>query len=155
MTQTFYIIICFFFLNTISFGQTKLDTAKLAIFYKNGSALTQAQIKTADSILVNVVNYYNSKVDKGETPKNDSLVFSFGSADKIDIVNYCRQYTVTVFNDSSIHINAFCFCQDMITGLIKWKKTPIKIHDGGSCVFSVMLNLTKAEGRMMRVNGIR
>ncbi|MES2593363.1 MAG: hypothetical protein V4608_15880 [Bacteroidota bacterium] len=160
MTKTFYIIIYFCLLNIISFGQTakviqSLDTAKLAVFYKSGSTLTQGQIKTADSILINVVNYYNAKVDKGQTPNNDTIVLSFGAADKIDIEKYCRQYTVTVFNDGSVNINAFCFCQNMVKiELINWKKTPIKIHDGGSCVFSVRLDLTTGLGQMMKVNGM-
>lgn len=178
MTKPFYIIICFSFLNLISFGQTKdegadikvrgnlvyyvdgvkyidrLDTAKLAVFYKNSSTLTQGQIKTADSLLFNVVDYYITRIVLGRTRDKDSIILSYGSEGGIDIENYYRQYTVRTFKDGSINIDAFCFCKDMIkSSLINWKKTPIKIHDGGSCVFSVVLDLTKKQARMMRVNG--
>lgn len=175
MTKTQYINIYLSLLNLISFGQTKgdseinvrrgktayyvdgvkvihnLDTAKLAVF---GSPLTQMQIKTADSILINVVKYYNSQIIKEQKLNSDTIVLSYGSADNIDIEKYCRQYSVTSFKDGSISIRALCFCEDIVkNGLVKWKKTPIKIHDGGSCVFSVILELNKGRGRMMRVNG--
>lgn len=133
---------------------TSLDSSKLAIFYNSGSALTQAQIKKVDSILIKVIDYYNLKIENGQTHENDPVILSYGSAGYIDIVNYCRQYTVTTFKDGSITVNAFCFCEDMLKdGLVKWKERPIKIHDGGSCVFNVIIDLTKGEGRMMRVNG--
>lgn len=178
MTRTFYILICFSLLDIISFGQTKddavgikvrgnptyfvdgvkvvqsLDTAKLTVFYKNKSTLTQGQIKIADSILINAVSHYNSQVDKGQTQNKDSIVLSYGTADKIDIEKYCRQYTVGTFNDGSNIVEALCFCDDMVpNNLPDWKKTPVKIHEGGSCVFSIWLDLNKKTGRLMRVNG--
>lgn len=209
-----------------------LDTAKLAIFSNDGSTLTQSQIYRADSILINIVNYYNARVDrkhslvylsdsdyneflkidslrniyspyltekgnvkkhklsklditkknhivnlidnksttdslfktyivKGQTRQNDTIVLSYGSMDRIEINKYCRQYSINHLKDGSIHISAFCFCQDILqdlerTKLINWKKTPLKISHGASCVFNVYnIDLTKGLGRMMKVNTLK
>lgn len=207
----------------------KLDTAKLAVFSINGSTLTQSQINKADSILINVVNYYNSRIErdysliltnlnesdykevlkidslrniynpyltkkgklnnrkiskldsieksrilkliackasndstflsymyKDKTARNDTIVWSYGSKDKIEINNYYRQYIVSEFKNGTIYIHAICFCPDIVNNSrIDWKKLPIKIYDGGSCVFSVELDLKNGTAKKMRVNNIR
>ncbi|MBC7863578.1 MAG: hypothetical protein IAF38_11420 [Bacteroidia bacterium] len=208
-----------------SFGQNLLDTAKLAVFNQNGLTLTPAQIKTADSILINTVNYYNAhaareyelvclsdseysafslidslrkiylpyitesgKIKKNKFSKlnaddknyiskliekrsyydsiflktikernqncNDPVVLNWGSIGRIEIANYCRQYTYSVYKDGSIFIRASVFCSDMVkNGLVNWKKNLITIHDGGNCFFTVNLDLKSRTGSMMKVNG--
>lgn len=227
MKSIFIIILFFTEISVKAQNAFHLDTAKLAIISKDGLALTPLEINKADSILINIVNYYNSRVDrkyslvylsdseyseftkldslknyyscyltkkgkvkkvklsklelskqsnilnliknktstelsiseyiaKGTKIKYDSLILSYGSQDRIDIENYCRQYTINKYDDGTIHLNALCFCKEMVANnLIPWKKNPIKnIHDGGSCVFKVSIDLSKGFAKMMKVNGM-
>jgi len=214
-----------------SYSQFELDTTKLALLGKDDISLNQ--IKKADSLLIEAVNYYNSKVDRGynlisltdiefqeyqtidsiqnylnlylktngkikkqelskltkieqevilkiisskdslssrieilkENGKpnwNDSLVTSWGEGNHIDISEYYRQYQYYADNSGIYLIRVSCFCPHIIESLnktpvehrINWKKQPLKGNDGGSCIFTIKLNLKKNTAYDFRVNGM-
>ena len=213
------------------YSQFELDTAKLALLGKDEISLKQ--IKKADSLLVESVNYYNSKVDRGynlisltdieyqesqtidsiqnfislylkkdgkikkqelnklakkeqeviltiisnkdslssrikilkENGKpnwDDSLVTSWGEGSHIEISEYYRQYQYYADNSGIYLIRVSCFCPHIIESLdktpienrINWKKQPLKGNDGGSCIFTVKLNLKNNTASDFRVNGM-
>jgi hypothetical protein len=100
--------------------------------------------------------------DVGKPNREDSLVSFWGGAGRIDVQNYYRQYQYWFDKDGNCQIRASCFCSDMIETLkktpeenrINWKKMPLKVHDGGSCVFTISLDLENNRASRMHVNGI-
>lgn len=65
---------------------------------------------------------------------------------------YNRQYIpFTKGGDKLVLIN--CFCDD-IKHFPRWKKEIITVYDGGSCYFTVLINLTKKEYSNLYINGV-
>ena len=110
----------------------------------------------------NITDSLNYLKDAGKPNREDSLVSFWGGTSTIDIQNYYRQYQCWFDKEGNCQIRASCFCYDVIDMLNKipeenrmnWKKTPLTVHDGGSCIFTIILDLKNNKATRMHVNGI-
>jgi len=98
----------------------------------------------------------------GKPNGKDSLVMSWGDAGHIDIQTYYRQYQYWFDNEGNCTIRVACFCPNAIEMLdqmptehqIDWRVTQLKLSDGGSCFFTLLLDLNNNRASFMQVNGI-
>lgn len=99
-----------------------------------------------------------SQLEQTDRDRRDSIVSSWGSGDEISLPDYYRQYQVFTSPSGKTSIRAACICSDMMRALLKpdtkdlWKTRMITVYDGGSCYFTISLDLEKPEAKQMRVN---
>jgi len=103
--------------------------------------LSEKDLQTVDNILSDCIKIHNSRQD---TTKQFS--------EYIDLKKYKRQYIpfVNSKGEKKVYIN--CFCKSD-WGVANWKKSLVRVYDGGSCFFQVIINLTTFEYENFGTNG--
>jgi hypothetical protein len=102
--------------------------------------LSKQDLVVVEELLVNCISTSNS----GRDTKDAQYLMS--------LENYNRQY-IPFIKDEQKFVLVNCFC-DNVKRFPKWKKEVITIYDGGSCYFTVLMNLTKMEYSNLYINGV-
>jgi hypothetical protein len=125
-----------------------LDTSKIAIIltdssFKNtiSSKLTEQDLKNIESLLELAIKKYNNPGPLKSSPSN-----------KIQLEDYKRQYIPHINSEGDKIVSIQCFCKEMDKSDY-WKSNLKIIHDGGSCVFGLEINLTKGNYTEVSVHG--
>jgi len=128
-----------------------LDTGKIAIIPMKSPSnfyfelkLTNADLRTVDSLLTVAVNDYNG---------SGHLSFASDNPYNIRLANYKRQYLPFLNQNNNKIIFIQCFCEDFDKSDY-WKTNLLDIDDGGSCVFGLSINLTKKTCDKISVHGV-
>jgi hypothetical protein len=67
--------------------------------------------------------------------------------------HYKRQYVPFLNKDGQKKVWINCFCSDFGNDFTQWKKFIVLVEDGGSCFFSLIINLTDRSFSNFDVNG--
>jgi hypothetical protein len=141
--------------DTVDFAILPFDTSMTWItdFPKNLKAteLNETDKHLIDSLMGTVVSAYN----KGLL-KNKGIESADSSISVIDLKAYKKQY-VAVTNakgETEVWANFFCKAIEKRIEFLDWKKTPVKVIDGGNCFFHVKLNLSQRKTYDLSVNSV-
>lgn len=101
--------------------------------------LNQYEIDVADTLYKKAVAQYNAALPDNQKP--------YKSIDMSK--SYKRQYiaAMLVNGHKVVWMNAFC------SSNANWKQRLIQVQDGGSCYFTITINLTEKSNGTLRVNG--
>lgn len=138
----------------------KADTLKeknyIAIFdgkTNRTSTLSQQELKIVNKNLIKAVDEYNvllkAKLEKSKK-KDPSSTLTY-EEEKLNLRNYYRQYFVSTDKSGDKTVFIFCFCY--YTGDL-WRTERIQVFDGGSCYFTVEINITKSSYSKLQTHGL-
>lgn len=104
-----------------------------------------------DSLMEALVAEYNSKLASEKSKPADSTALA---PSPIDLKYYKKQYIVVLNAKGEKEVWANCFCKAIEKRIefVDWKKTPVKVIDGGNCFFNVKLNLAQRKAYDLKVN---
>lgn len=103
-----------------------------------------------DSLLSAQVMEYNTRLALREKKPGDTIP----APDPIDLKTYKKQYIAVINAKGEKEVWANCFCKAIEKRIefVDWKKTPVKVIDGGNCFFNVKLNLAQRKAYELKVN---
>lgn len=129
--------------------QVLLDSLNYVILNSDTISISIKDIYKINELLNKSIIEYNSAIDalsNNFDPKNVGKT-------KIQLENYRKQLIpmLNYKNEKVIWIN--CLCNDANFGpKDDWKKTIIKVMDGGDCFFNVFINVSKNNWSAFNVN---
>jgi len=140
--------------------EKKADTLKeknyIAIFdgtTNKISTLSQQELKIVNKNLIKAVDEYNAllkaKLEKSNK-KDPSSVLNY-EEEKLNLRNYYRQYFVSTDKSGDKTVFVFCFCY--YTGDV-WRTERMHVFDGGSCYFTIEINITKSSYSKLQTHGL-
>jgi hypothetical protein len=113
------------------------------LFFKHDSftTLIPSEIDTIEIIVYRAVQEYN----KHASEEKYGLVIE-------PLSSYNRQYVPAISSSGQKVVWINFFCNDGSDH--KWKKSLVRVEDGGSCYFNLKINLTSKIYYDLRVNGV-
>lgn len=128
----------------------------IAIFDGNtntATSLSQQELKIVNKNLIKAVDEYNvllkAKLEISHK-KDPSSVLNY-EEEKLNLRNYYRQYFVS--NDKFGNKTVFVFCFCYYTGDL-WRTEKMQVFDGGSCYFTIEINITKNSHSKLKTHGL-
>jgi hypothetical protein len=126
--------------------QQLLDSLNCVIINRDSSSLSIIDICKVNDILNKSIIDYNSALSNNFTLNNISR-------SKIPLENYKKQLVPMLNENNEKVVWVNCICDDFELGpKDDWKKSVIKVYDGGNCFFNVFINLSKNNWSQFKVN---
>lgn len=141
--------------DTLDFATLPSDSSTHLItgFPRNleAATLTGADQRLIDSLMDAVAVDYNKQLLSQKARPADTTALA---PSPIDLKTYKKQY-IAVLNakgEKEVWANCFCKAIEKRIEFVDWKKTPVKVIDGGNCFFNVKLNLAQRKAYDLKVN---
>jgi len=154
-------------IDTSKYAILKFDAIRDSSYFETGSKpaqLSAGEIDTIENIIAKKVIDYNKaerafddSLDKKNHPKLPANAVPFYNVIYYP-ENYYKQFVAVVNAKGQKEVYVNCFCEDFYkeSGNIKsyWRKEFVMVCDGGSCFFTIKINLTTNTVLLFGVNGV-
>lgn len=141
--------------DTLDFATLPSDSSMHLItgFPRNleAATLNGADQRLVDSLMEALVADYNNKLLSQKPKPADTTALA---PSPMDLKQYKKQYIAVINTKGEKEVWANCFCKAIEKRIefVDWKKTPVKVIDGGNCFFNVKLNLARRKAYDLQVN---
>jgi len=154
-------------IDTFKYAILKFDTIRDSSYFKTGSKLAQLSASEIDKI-ENIIAKKATEYNKHEKAFWDSIDRKFHRKEPANAIpfynfinhpeSYFKQFVAVVNAKGQKEVYVNCFCEDFYkeSGNIKsyWRKEFVIVCDGGSCFFTIKINLTTNTVLLFGVNGV-